>query len=157
MSKKIEWVRTKSAPDQDEISRIEEYFGVRFPQEYLNCAKTNNGGHPSPDCFGFGMEQNSISYLHLLSHDDDYGIVKSYEAAKGIMPDGIVPFADDPFGNMICFDYRESKSNPKIVFWDYEKACIELEKTDGDYTKALKYICESFSDFIDMLHEYEEE
>ena len=32
---------------------------------------------------------------------------------------GVVPIADDPFGNLVCIDTREADDGP-IVFWDHE-------------------------------------
>ncbi|MFH0347132.1 hypothetical protein ACHADS_11355 [Bacillus vallismortis] len=31
----------------------------------------------------------------------------------------IVHLACDPFGNQICFDYRQNRENPSVVFWDH--------------------------------------
>ncbi|MCY8426886.1 SMI1/KNR4 family protein [Bacillus vallismortis] len=62
------------------------------------------------------------------------------------MLSGIVPFACDPFGNEICFDYRQNKDNPSGVFWDHE---IAYKYSDG----ALSHICDSFTELVDKFYE----
>lgn len=37
-------------------------------------------------------------------------------------PKKLVPFAFDPAGNLICFDYKNDKNNPVVVFWEHENA-----------------------------------
>ena len=52
--------------------------------------------------------------------------------------DNYVVFANEPFGNIICFD----KTNDHIVFIDHE-------------TLSIEYVADSFSEFIAGLKEIE--
>ncbi len=63
--------------------------------------------------------------------------------------DKVIPFAEDPFANMLCFDYRKN-DQPKVVFWNHEKACDDKES-------AISYVCSTFTELMSMLHEDEEE
>lgn len=60
----------------------------------------------------------------------------------------VIPFAEDLFGNMICFDYR-SNSQPLIVFWEHEKAFSDKES-------AITHICNNFAELLNMLYETQE-
>ncbi|MFD1425200.1 SMI1/KNR4 family protein [Laceyella tengchongensis] len=55
----------------------------------------------------------------------------------------LVPFADDPAGNFICFDYRTLVAGEPIVVFFYHKR-------DKD---NIKKIADSFSQFLEMLYE----
>ena len=35
------------------------------------------------------------------------------------IPAGVLPIADDPFGNLVCIDAREGRDGP-VLFWDHE-------------------------------------
>jgi hypothetical protein len=60
----------------------------------------------------------------------------------GSLPPRIYPFASDPAGNRIAFDYRNGDANPKIVFEDHEM--------EGE--EALKFLANSFTEFLESLH-----
>jgi len=103
-----------------------------------------------------------INNLLLIQMEEEFGIAKLYDAVKMFMPENVIPFARDGFDNYICFDYRENESAPTVVFWDYEKACIEYNNSGNtgsslNYDNAITYICDSFTELLDMLHEPEEE
>lgn len=60
----------------------------------------------------------------------------------------VIPFAEDLFGNMVCFDYRNN-SQPLIVFWEHEKAFSDKES-------AITHICNNFAELLNMLYETQE-
>ena len=82
----------------------------------------------------------------LLSYDETqpHYILKEYRSIKTRLPRKVYPIGSDPFGNYICFNYRENESNPCIVFWDHEKASPKT---------AISYVCDSFSELISKLYE----
>lgn len=85
--------------------------------------------------------------LHGLTEDSSSYILEVLEDyLDGRMLPGIVPFACDPFGNEICFDYHLNIENPYVVFWDHE---IAYE----DPNKALSHICNSFTELVNKLYE----
>ncbi|MBO1580102.1 SMI1/KNR4 family protein [Bacillus sp. XF8] len=87
----------------------------------------------------------------------EFKYIRSYEkSASGVYPlavsfynpiqpeiEGIIPFARDPFGNLICFDYLADKLSPTIVFWDHEE--------QGE--AAIEIICHTFSELLDGVHD----
>jgi len=146
----------------EHIQKIEEYFNIKFPNDYVSCILLNNGAHPYPNTFSLNKMEEGINNLLLIQMEEEFGIAKLYDAVKMFMPENVIPFARDGFDNYICFDYRENESAPTVVFWDYEKACREYNNSEHtgsslNYDNAITYICDSFTELLDMLHEPEEE
>lgn len=90
----------------------------------------------------------SVNNLVSFCEDDIRYIVNIFNDAEGLKETGLIPIAEDPFGNLYCYDFSNGKSD--IVFWEHEDwdEDDELEKT---------VICSSFTEFINMLQEIEEE
>lgn len=61
---------------------------------------------------------------------DNYGVSRQ-----------LIPIALDGGGDFMCLDYRESESEPKIVYWSYG-AIPDV---------AIAYIADSFTSFLAML------
>lgn len=79
----------------------------------------------------------------MININDAY-ILDVYNDIKDRLLKKVYPFAEDPFGNMICFDYRID-NEPQIVFWDSE---ISFDNAEG----AIMPIAKSFSEFMDILY-----
>ena len=123
------------------IKEVERMFTIKFPDDYRECAKENNAGQPVPDIFNLSGRGEEVfnSLLSLVSSGSNY-IGKVYQILKTRLPENVYPFADDPFGNYICFHYSDDKSLPEIVFWDHE-------------LETITKICNSFKELIESLHE----
>ncbi len=72
------------------------------------------------------------------------GITITYDIISPYIPKGIIPFATDPFGNKICFDFRNDKHSPTIVLYDSDE-------------QAIEYICSTFTNLINSLYFSENE
>lgn len=143
--RQVVWRFADAEVDENAIADVEKELGIKFPQDYIDCAKKNHGGNPNPNLFVV-TERGEAVFNVLLSYAPtsvDY-IVKVYGWIKDRLVDGVYPFADDPFGNHICFDYRTS-NEPTIVFWDHELVFEEPEK-------GLFPICNSFSELLAGLY-----
>ncbi|KEO84484.1 SMI1/KNR4 family protein [Tumebacillus flagellatus] len=150
------------------LKDMEVKLGIRFPKDFVECVIQNHGGHPFPDVFDFGNHKGAV-FGRLLSLDTNEfeSVQRIYEASSDELPDGVVPFALDPAGNLICFDYVHGKqSDPVVVFLYHEFALTrddfeDLTETDrGGLTydeflreEAIRPICGSFSELLSMLHE----
>jgi cell wall assembly regulator SMI1 len=139
---KIVWERVVGSVDEKTIAKVEEKFSIRFPQEYKECVMKYNGGHPVPNVFYF-TDEGEGCFDHLLSFTSDPNIEDVYDIISDYVPEGIIPFATDPFGNDICFDYRKNKQRPNIVFRNQDEI--------GD--EAIEFICETFTEFLENLHD----
>lgn len=148
MSSKINWILEQDISiNNDIIDNVQSYFGVVFPNDYRECILKNDGGYPTPNRFKCqGKEEVFNNLIGIGSSADD--MIQTYEDVADRIIAGIIPFAEDPFGNLICFDYRQNNKT-KVVFWDHEKA---IDGTDS----AISFICNTFSDLLNMLRETQE-
>ncbi|MFC4620414.1 SMI1/KNR4 family protein [Camelliibacillus cellulosilyticus] len=115
-------VKKKSITDR-EIKRVETQFNVKLPNDFVECVKRNDGGSPIPNVFDIKeQEPDILNNLLTFDLDSKHSIINVCKDIQDRLIKNIIPFARDPFGNFLCFDYRESDTKPKIVFWDHEEA-----------------------------------
>lgn len=86
-----------------------------------------------------------LDYCHVQAEDKNPSILQVFESIRQRLPERVFPFAADPFGNFLCFDYR-TKDTPVVVFWDHETAF----QSPND---ALEFVCNGFSDLMNLLYE----
>ena len=132
--------------DPKEIARVEQIFGIQFPNDYKTCVLENQGKTPEPRRFNVeakGLESIFHCLLHFDPKNTDYNLLDEYTFYfEGDIPEGVIPFADDPTGNRLCFDFRHAAENPKIVFLDHE--------AHGE--DALCFVANNFTDLLNLLH-----
>lgn len=75
--------------------------------------------------------------LDEKEYDNIYEILEDLQDRIG---EQLIPFAEDGFGNLLCFDYSANKN---IVFWDHEK--------NHDDFKESTFVCFSFFNLIGNL------
>ncbi|WP_340013870.1 SMI1/KNR4 family protein [Paenibacillus sp. FSL K6-1318] len=142
----IIWKRTVGDISEDIINKVEKKYGIQFPDDYRECVKNYNGGHPVPNIFSYDDGGEGV-FDHLLSFTSEPNIVVVYEFISDFMPKGIFPFGTDPFGNQLCFDYRKSENSPSVVF-------LNNEEFGED---SITEVCNSFSELLETLHEASDE
>lgn len=136
------------------LSLFEQKMSVVFPKEYKGMVSIRDGGILDKDIFIYkGIDSfysNCIGRFLYLNDNDKYSyysyMLNVYNDPPEFFPDGLIPFAPDGGGNYICFDYRNCKENPPIVFWDHG-----VEENEGIF-----YLADSFNEFINNLKSEEE-
>ncbi len=135
----------------EKLPDFEKKTGIKFPIEYLEIITKHQGKTPEPSIFKIGDKFTTVfNTLYHFSSDEDNdfcNLEKRYESLKENYSDKIIPFGDTPSDDSICFDYRESANNPKIIYIIHELS--------GD--ESVKFVADSFTEFLDMLYEDEEE
>ncbi|EJV81090.1 MULTISPECIES: SMI1/KNR4 family protein [Bacillus cereus group] len=146
----ITWSFMSKTPITDEeIQKVEQYFNIKLPNDFAECVKKYDGGYPHPKVFDVpGQDENVFSDLLTLHIEDRYSIVQNYEGIKDRLVDKVYPFASDPFGNLLCFDYRNNLEAPTVVFWEHEEEEME---------KAIYPVCSSFTELLNSLRDYDDE
>ncbi|HDR4736958.1 TPA: SMI1/KNR4 family protein [Bacillus cereus] len=146
----ITWIGvSKKEITDNEIKKVEEYFNIKLPNDFIECVKENDGGYPQPKVFDIaGQDESTFNDLLTLHMDDKYSIVQRYENIKEWLVDRVYPFASDSFGNFLCFDYRNTLDSPTIVFWDHEEEDIE---------KAIYPVCSTFTELLNSLRDFEDD
>jgi hypothetical protein len=110
--------------DLAELRAVEREWGVRFPADYVACVRRHHGCGPEPSRFRFGdgFTTSVQALLHFVPDLTEGSIRQARQAlwTAGV-PDAVVPFADDPGGNRICFDFRSDAVRPEVVVLDHEQ------------------------------------
>lgn len=160
----IKWKYQDGEVDSLSISAIETKLGFVFPKDYKESVKVNQGASPTPYLFEVnGMKRVFGSLLKIDNPDSPTDIINVYENYKGTLPNKVIAFANDPAGNLICFDYKENEDNPIVVFWEPENAAEKetLIREEGltevqaeeCARENVFYVAESFTDFLNKLHD----
>ncbi|MED1058862.1 SMI1/KNR4 family protein [Bacillus mycoides] len=163
MRKDLTWPVPDEPVSAEYIYEVGKQMDFIFPSDYVECAITNNGSAVLP--YKFEVDGVTRVFGTLLSYDTDSSeyIVKVYRTYATTIPKELVPFAFDPAGNLICFDYKNAKNNPVVVFWGHENAGEKemLMRQEG-LTEAqveelarenVFYIADTFTDFLSELHD----
>ncbi|WP_250675813.1 SMI1/KNR4 family protein [Paraclostridium ghonii] len=148
MSKNLRWICENDNVKMETILKVENMFDVKFPKDYIEIVMKNDGGYPNPNRFDLNGNEEVFNNLLSFDKEDCSNIIDNYNDVKNRLIEKIIPFAEDPFGNLICFDYRNNE-HPVIVFWEHEKAFNDKEL-------AISYLCNSFTELLLILHESNE-
>ena len=139
----IEWRYKEPLSGNQDLESIVDYVGVQLPSDYVAFVRNHNGASPNPRCLTLPNGHNVVLNRLLRVEADAVDCIR---ASMDALRDehrivNLIPFADDPFGNLFCFEYakREFKG---VVFWDHES------------NSTIK-ICTTFTDLIGNLHEEE--
>jgi hypothetical protein len=139
------WKGARPVPD-GVIQDVENVLNIKFPEDYKNVARENQGKSPTPSIFNITEKRESVfnTLLHFTDdkYDNTYNLLKAYSMAKEFLPERIIPIADTPGGDYICLDYRDASINSKIVFANHElsgdEAIYPLAKTFTELLKMLR-------------------
>jgi hypothetical protein len=128
-----------------DIEALEKRISVSFPKKYIEMMLIQNGGYVMCDEFVYckrSYERKGMIGVFFSIGGNSYETVEQqfFDPAE-FLPKGLVPFAGD--SNLVCFDYRNTKEEPPIVFW-----C-----GDDSEGEDVHFIANSFEEFVDMLHE----
>lgn len=145
MNNNIKWICENDNVGIATICKIEEFFNIKFPKDYVETVIENDGAYPIPNRFNINGSEEVFNNLLSFDENDSSYIVDVFNDVKDRLLDRIIPIAEDPFGNLICFDYR-TNNKPSIVFWEHEKAFY-------DKHLAINALCDSFNKLLFMLHE----
>lgn len=119
------WKFVKPLKDKSSILLVEKEWGIKLPEIFIELVIKYNSGVPENTAFNTefstGKSSGELLNFNLDSKDN---VLAEYKNIEDKLPPDIFPFAADPGGNYICFDYRMNKENPQIVFWNHEERFI---------------------------------
>lgn len=136
----ITWKFGNKLDDATPVKKLENAINVSLPSDYVECASENNAGYPSLNVFETEQgEKRVFSDLLSLIESDDDNIFEVYETVSDRLDrQDILPFAADPFGNFLCFDFNTLPAT--VVFWNHE-------------SNTLEAVAKTFTELLNMLHE----
>lgn len=135
----LTWKVARPLSDRAPICKLEEVIGVALPDEYVECVMKNNAGYPSLTRFktAEGVE-HMVDMLLSFDEKKSVNIYNTYQSMLASTGNKwLLPIAEDPFGNYICFIFLGSGT--KVVFWDHETGKVET-------------ISATFAEFLAKLH-----
>ena len=99
------------APASDEaVRRAERALRVRFPADFLAVARARQGAAPVPN--GITLPDGSVTGVHHLLHFAEEPAMRNIVARRfpveGVLPKGVIPFAEDIGGDLFCFNHRKN-------------------------------------------------
>ncbi len=156
----MNWLYEKKLKNPQSISEVETIFGIKFPQDYKKIVLEHNAATPSPNTIDTKRETGkAFGEILNFNLDAKENIISLYEELKSKIPNNVFPIAIDPGGNFLCFDYRESEDNPKVLRWDHEQKfvienreiIIEDHDRDPDYYH-LDFVAHSFTELLLNLY-----
>jgi cell wall assembly regulator SMI1 len=146
----VTWIGVNKKEITDEnIQKVEQYFNIKFPMDFVECVKRYDSGYPRPKIFDVPeQDENVFSKLLTFDLESRNSIIQVYDDIKDRLPNKVYPFGKDSFGNHLCFDYRSNPESPTVVFWDHE---------EEDMEKAIYPVCSTFTELLASLRDFEEE
>ncbi|GLI82626.1 SMI1/KNR4 family protein [Rossellomorea marisflavi] len=160
---KIVWQFADQAVSEEYVKKTGSELGYELPEDYIECVALNNGANVEPDLFHVGTVEKVFGTLLSYDQDNDEYIVDVFNSYKAALPNGLVPFAFDPAGNLLCFDYKNHESNPVIVYWEHENAWekemvmkdegLTEEQAEERVRENVFYVAATFTEFLDKLHD----
>ena len=136
---KITWKYDRDFVNDSIINEVQNLLGVKLPPDYLDCIKKHNGARPCRRKFD-SQNHSELLFVRLLHYDlkENNSILALYKILLPQLPPELYPFADDSFGNYLCFRYRNGAFED-VVFWDHE-------------TRQVDFVARTFTELLDMLH-----
>lgn len=157
------WKFVKPLKDKSSILLVEKEWGIKLPETFIELVINYNSGVPEKTAFDteFSVGKSFGELLNFNLENKDNVLVE-YKAIKNQLPPDVFPFAADPGGNYICFDYRIDTKNPQIVFWNHEERFIieddqivnpDIENEFELY--VIEPVSSSLNAFLDKLYSIE--
>lgn len=139
---------------KEDLDRIEQKFHVKIPADVREHCLAYNGGYPEKPIF---TDENGNEYsvdLFIPVRDGKKRpMEKTLEllrADDGVIPEWLIPFAEEDGGNLFCFSVRESDLGA-IYYYDHEFEYGE------DPEEHITWLAESITAFINALTENEDD
>ena len=139
---------------KEDLDRIEQKFHVKIPAEVREHCLAYNGGYPEKPVF---TDKNGDEYSVDLFIPVRDGRKRPMEetlrllrADDGVIPDWLIPFAEEDGGNLFCFSVRESDFGA-IYYYNHE---FEYGEDPEEHVTCL---AESITVFINSMTEDEDD
>ena len=128
----------------EEIEEVEKKLGVKFPEDFLDVIKKYDGGYPEYHTIVVNGMKECLNNLVSFKKEDVYSyILNIIEDTEYFNELDLIPIGEDPGGNLFCYSVENDVW--KIVFCDHEKR----------YRPT--FVCNTFTEFIEMLHYNDED
>lgn len=137
---------TKEHITESDLTAIEQKYKFQFPHEIKEHYLRYNGGTPKKSLFidedGYTFVVNN--FLPIKYGNSTLEETLDFLRLDQILPEWLIPFADDPGGDLYCFSIDEEELGA-IYYWSHE---YDIE---DDPEEHICYLCDSLTEFIEKL------
>ncbi len=127
----LEWKYVEPL-DESQLSKIEDHFGLRLPEDYKKLLGECNRGKPTLERFDTDhLKECVLDYM--IDLEETVGTAQTLSSENGVS--NLIPVARDPFGNLIAFQIAEQQVDG-VVFWDHERG--KISNISDSFTEFLK-------------------
>jgi hypothetical protein len=171
--KATKFQHSKKALTVADLNEVERALGIKLPEDLRRLYLQTNGGRPIDSYFVIKGTEYIFNDFFPIKYGKGSTLEECYQslAEDRIIPRHLVPFANDPGGNLYCFSTASEKFG-SVWFWDHEavdrrrsstrltSSVAELfaalgpspDTSDEDLLKDLKKVDEgSFSPLLTKL------
>jgi cell wall assembly regulator SMI1 len=105
----LEWTGNARPASEAELATLESQLGHRFPSDHRLFLLHMPGSVAA-------RTQPALTFLSADPADgESIGAILDLFGAE--LTEALVPFAADPIGDLVAFDYQGSPEDPSVVFW----------------------------------------
>ncbi len=138
--------------DPAQVARLEATLGVKLPQDYVDAVNAHAGKSTSLEQVDIGKGSSVFGTLFFICDDAAHrghynNVYKALDDVRDWSGKALVefvPFSSNTSSGLYCFDYRQCKQNPSVVFVDLER--------EPAHERALIPLASSFSEFLSKLY-----
>lgn len=153
----------KPLPDDSLFMEKETIWRLPLNQEFRTFFANNNGGIPIHDGFVFNQHSYAIvRFLCILRDPNAAGVLGEYDIDvveseigerltdnEDLVGMEVVPIGELFGGDYICLDFRKDINHPEVCIWFHEES--------DDFDPVTQKVANSFTEFLSMLKEPEED
>ncbi len=157
---KVSWRRRGTTVSETEIMKVQKYLNIDFPADFMEVALEYHGSSVKPYCIEVNESEKVLGALLSFSNQRSENFINIFDSLKERLADRIIPFAISPGGDFFCFDYRGG-TRPNIIYLEHESLISEDDYTEEQLQKfdliavqekAIRYICDTFTDLLGLLY-----
>ena len=139
-----------------EIRKLEEYCGIKFPDSYIDFIQKYNVGIPINNEFLCNNHFYAIDRFLGFLNDYATSPLGEYDIAvvltqvdtyltdnPDLVGDEMIPIVELFAGDLVCLDYRQNKEEPSVCVWDHEES--------DEFAPVTYHVADTFPEFIAML------
>lgn len=137
-------------PSLNDIQELEVATGHLLPKSYREFLLNNNGGRPTKSHVLVPNIGSKVvhSFHALTSGGYSFTIRHFMDVYKGRIPEGMIPVANDPRGNLFLICAIPAVNFGTIHFWDHNQ---EADHESQPYYDNIYFVARSFDEFVDSL------
>lgn len=141
-------LNTKGNITEKDLVEIENKYNFKFPQDFFSHYLKYNGGTLQKDIYKDedGDEFVFNWFIPIKSESRNLETVLDLLWVDGTIPRWLIPFADDPGGDLYCFSIDEDDKGA-IYYWSHEYDYGE------DPEEHVYFLAGSLKEFIDAMTE----